>query len=235
MLGGVWWVCEGNVWPQALQVLALHLPRKMKLRCSTSLEVLRVLHLPRKIRLRCSKCCTCHAKAAGIHSIVYTQSSPGFCGPLWSSECCTCHAKWHWDAPSAAPVRTMRLRSSKCRTCHAKAAGVHSIQSSSDFRGLLWRSVGVHTTQSSPDFCGPFWRCSECRTCHAKWGSVAPCTCHAKWDWGPSSAAPAKQKPPTSIVLRLNRRWTSAGLSRGAPSAAPATQNDTEVVFDDAV
>ena len=28
----------------------------------TSLEVLRVLHLPRKMRPRCSKCCACHAK-----------------------------------------------------------------------------------------------------------------------------------------------------------------------------
>ena len=31
-------------------------------------EVLQVLHLPRKMRLRCSKCCACHAKAARVHS-----------------------------------------------------------------------------------------------------------------------------------------------------------------------
>ena len=71
----------------SLEVLhLLHLPQKMRLRCSkcwacqanaagiysnysilaglprTSLEVLHVLHLPRKMRLRCSKCCACHAK-----------------------------------------------------------------------------------------------------------------------------------------------------------------------------
>ena len=35
-------------------------------------------------------------------------------------------------------------------------------------------------------------------------------------------------KQPASIVL--NRRWTSAGLSGDAPSAAPAKQNETEVL-----
>ena len=51
-------------------------------------------------------------------------------------------------------------------------------------------------------------RCSKC------------CTCHAK-------------KQPASIVF--NRRRTSEDLSGGAPSAALATQNDAEVVFDDVV
>ena len=40
--------------------------------------------------------------------------------------------------------------------------------------------------------------------------------------------APATQKQPAPIVL--NRRQTSAELSGGAPSAAPATPNETEVL-----
>ena len=79
-------------------------------------EVLRVQHLPRKMRLRCSKCCAFdakwgwgapsaaprHANAASVHS---TQSSPDFCGPLWTcSACCTCHTKKDWRASSAAPA-----------------------------------------------------------------------------------------------------------------------------------
>ena len=84
--------------------------------------------------------------------------------------------------------RKIRLRCSKWCACHANAAGVHSTQSSPDFRGPLWRcsvctfhakcdggapsarlrcskccachanAAGVHSTQSSPDFRGPLWR-----------------------------------------------------------------------------
>ena len=35
--------------------------------------------------------------------------------------------------------RKMRLKCFKCCACHANTAGVHSIQSSRDFRGPLWR------------------------------------------------------------------------------------------------
>ena len=69
--------------------------------------------------------------------------------------------------------RKMKLRCFKCCVCHANAARVHSIQ-------------------SSPDFNGPLWR-------------------------------------PASKVL--NRRRTSADLSGGAPRAAPATQNEIDVVL----
>ena len=71
---------------------------------------------------------------------------------------------------------------------------------------------GISTNEAE----GVRWQCSKC------------CTCHAKWDWVPPSAAPAKQKQPASIVF--NRRRTSADLSGGVPTAALATQNETEML-----
>ena len=187
-----------------------------------------------KRRRRCSKCCACHAKwdwrassAAPATqtqpaSTVITQSSPDFRRLLWRcSTCCTCHRKWDWGAPSAA--------------CHANAAGVHSNysilaglpQTSLEVLHVLHlpqkmrlrcskccachaNAAGVHSTQSSPDFRGPLWRCSAC------------CTCHAKRDWRASSAAPATQTQPASIVI------TQSSPDFRGPSLA--TQNETEVL-----
>ena len=81
-------------------------------------EVLQVLRLPRKTSLRYSKCCTCHAKAAGVHT---THLSPDFRGPLWRcSEGCTCHGKRAGMLQVLRLPRKTSLRCSKCCTCHAK-------------------------------------------------------------------------------------------------------------------
>ena len=97
-------------------------------------KVLQVLHLPRKMTMRCSKCCATQTQPAStvLNRRRTSADLPG-------------------GAPRAAPAtqnetkvlqvlhlpRKMRLRRSKCCACHANAAGVHSTQSSPDFRGPL--------------------------------------------------------------------------------------------------
>ena len=64
-----------------LQVLLIFILLESEARLlRTSMRVLQVLHLPRKMTLTCSKCCTCHAKLAGVHS---TQLLPDSLRPLW--------------------------------------------------------------------------------------------------------------------------------------------------------
>ena len=116
-------------------------------------EMVRVLHLPRKMRLRCTECCSCTQKQpASIvlnHRRTFADVSRGApsAAPATHNETeviqvlhlprkssrrpyCTCHAK----AAGVHSICKMTLRCSKCCTCHAKAACVHSIQSSPDFR-----------------------------------------------------------------------------------------------------
>ena len=174
-----------------------------------------------EMNLRCSKCCACHAKGGRAQS---TSLWPGFRRPLGRcSRWFACHAKRAWSVPSAAP--------------YAKRGGAHSHHSSPDFRGPLWMLKVLRLPHKTS------LRCSRC------------CACHAKRAWGAPSAAPATQnKPEVLRVLRLPRKTrrrpfaslvarlppTSMNVSKccachtkrawGAPGAAPATQNEPEVL-----
>ena len=140
-----------------------------------------MLHLPRKTSLRCSKCCTrciCHAKAAGVHAIVLS--------------CRRTSADLSGGAPSAAPAKASGVvltcrqtsadlwRCCKCCTCHTKAAGVHSIHFSPNFRRELLPTClevlrAAPAWQNEPEVLQVLHlprktslRCSKCCTCHAK-------------------------------------------------------------------
>ena len=163
--------------------------------------------------LRYSECCTCHAKwdwgppkAAGAHS---TQSSPGLRGLVWRcSECCTCHAKWDRGTPSAAPA----------------------MQNETEVLQKQPAPIVLNRHRASADLSG-----------------------------GAPSAAPARQNetevlqvlhlprkmrlrsskccPPRKSSQRRGPLWRcsecctcQAKWDWGAPRAAPATQNETEVL-----
>ena len=242
---------------EVLQVL--HLPRKTSRRCSkccpchTKRPGAQSNQLSPDLRgplWRCSKCCTCHAKRAeGAPSAApATQNDPApdFRGPLnvlqvlqvlhlpreikldWGAPATQNDCRWtSGGAPSAAHAtqNKMSLRCSKCRTCHAKRSGAQS-------------------NQSSPAFRGPLWRCSKCCACHAKraWDapSAAPatqktnlrcskcCTCHANR----SGAQSNQSSPAFGWPLRRCSKNCACHAKRAwdAPSAAPATQNEAEVL-----
>ena len=129
-------------------------------------------------------------------------------------------------APSAAPATQKELECSKYCACAAKRCGAQS-------------------HHSSPGFRWPLWRCSNGCACHAK----------RTWS-APSAAPATQNKPEVLQVPRLPRKTTRrpksslgawlpltsmkvlqrktnlrccachAKQAGGAPSAAPATQND---------
>ena len=75
-------------------------------------------------------------------------------------------------------------------------------------------------------------RCCKCCTCHAKMKlrcckcCAECCACHAKTNLRCSKPATQNEAAPKSIT----RRQTSANLYEGAQSAAPATQNELEML-----
>ena len=168
--------------------------------------MLQVLRLPRKTSRSCSKCCTCHAKAAGVLVLTCRRTSSDFWGAAASaapatqnvpevlqvlqrlaSTICTCHAKWHWGAASAASAAPATQNEPEVLQV------LHLPRKSS--RRPYYSLVAGH-----------LWRCSE------------GCTCHGKRAGNAASASPATQNEPEVLqVLHLPRKAASVHSTRLLP------------------
>ena len=173
-------------------------------------EVLQVLHLPRKKRAEGAPSVAPATRNRG--SAQSNQLSPGFRGPLWRcSKGCMCHAKRAEGAPSAAPA-TQNEAAPKVISCRRASADLYEGAPSA-----------APATQNEPEVLQALHlprkrslRCSKCCACDTKRGGAQSNQLWQGfrgrlWRWSKCCTCHAK------------RAW-------GAPSAAPATQNEPEVL-----
>ena len=230
--------------PEVLQVLRLHAKRGGNPKASpvarlppTSMKVLQVLRLPRKTSRRCNKCCTCHAKRAGDAP----SAAPATQNEAASRSITRRHtsADLYEGARSAAPAPQKRAGDA----LSAAPATQNQAAPKSMTRGPpLYEGApsAAPATENEPEVLRMLRlprktnrRCSKCCACQAKRGGALKSITRRQTSADLYEGAPSAA-PATqneAAPKSITRRQTSADLYEGAPSAAHATENKPEMLL----